>query len=460
MSNQRTWATYPATYRTCEIEMLAGWIAAGESSSVVGLPGCGRSNLLAYLCQRADVLQRHLPHLADQVIVLPVELDALPAHDLAALYRTLLHAFYWERQRFPPAIAQAVNDLYLEHRAVQDAFLTQKAVYELFSLLQRNSLRVVLVLNRFDRFCATAPLQLVNALRSLRDHFKHELSFIAGMLQEVSQLPDPTAPGNMAELLDSHVCWVTAMTEADARYMLGSVLTATAVPAPQEDEVAAMLRLSGRFPSLLKAVAHWWLQTGGRPIPIEQWCAALLEEHAIQFRLERIWQALTQAEKVALTALQKRQQLGAAQPPLSGVEQQLGVKGLCHPSATGWQISSQLIATYVARRAGQGSGKLWVDEPTRTVYQGQQALADLTALQYAILHFLLKNPYTRHTRDAIIDYAWPEEDQRAGITPNALQVHIASIRKIIEPNPADPRYLRTWHGKPGGYQFFPEGKPE
>jgi DNA-binding response OmpR family regulator len=41
-----------------------------------------------------------------------------------------------------------------------------------------------------------------------------------------------------------------------------------------------------------------------------------------------------------------------------------------------------------------------------------------------------------------------------------LQAHIASIRKRIEPNPAKPRYLITWHGRPGGYQFFPEGKPE
>jgi DNA-binding response OmpR family regulator len=72
---------------------------------------------------------------------------------------------------------------------------------------------------------------------------------------------------------------------------------------------------------------------------------------------------------------------------------------------------------------------------------------------------MIENPYGKHTRDDVIDNAWPEEEQREGITPNALQVHIRNIRKKIEPNPAQPCYLLTWNGRPGGYQFFPEGKP-
>ena len=75
------------------------------------------------------------------------------------------------------------------------------------------------------------------------------------------------------------------------------------------------------------------------------------------------------------------------------------------------------------------------------------------------LQFLIRNPRIKHTRDDIIDNAWSDDEQRQGITPNALQAHIASMRKKIEPNPSKPRYLITWHGRPGGYQFFPEGKP-
>jgi DNA-binding response OmpR family regulator len=66
----------------------------------------------------------------------------------------------------------------------------------------------------------------------------------------------------------------------------------------------------------------------------------------------------------------------------------------------------------------------------------------------------------RHTSDTIIESAWPADENKEAVTPNNLQVHISSIRKKIEPNPAAPRFLLTWHGRPSGYQFFPEGKPE
>jgi hypothetical protein len=38
-------ALKPATYRSKEMQTIARWILAGESGSVVGLAGCGRSNL-------------------------------------------------------------------------------------------------------------------------------------------------------------------------------------------------------------------------------------------------------------------------------------------------------------------------------------------------------------------------------------------------------------------------------
>ena len=51
-------------------------------------------------------------------------------------------------------------------------------------------MRVVLVVNRFDRFCETSTPQMVNSLRTLRDRFKETLSYIVGMRQEVIYLPD------------------------------------------------------------------------------------------------------------------------------------------------------------------------------------------------------------------------------------------------------------------------------
>lgn len=476
MVKNRAWAAYPVTYRAEEMKMLANWIAAGESGSVVGLPGCGRSNLLGFLCHRPDVLQHYLPPETNPVALIPVDFYDLPTNDLSSLYRTILHAFYWVSDRFDPLFQQASADLYLENRATSDPFLPQRALYDLLRLFQEQQMQVVLVLNRFDRFCQTATPQMINTLRALRDSFKDTLCYLVGMIQEVVYLPDPSALGDMYELLDSHVCWVSALSETDAQHMLDSLMRTTPT-GPSRGEVTVMLALSGRFPVLLKAISAWWLTTINQPIPIDRWGELLLNEDQIRYRLERIWNSLTQEEQLTLSEIQKLQaQTGidqsgeAISPKLKNLFQnlvkqhavplrRLTTKGLCHQKGPGWWISGGLLAAYVATVEGRVRGRIWVDEKAKCTYQGQEIVEGLTALQYEILRFLVKNPRIKHTHDDIIDNAWPEEDQRSGITPNALQVHIASLRKKIEPNPAKPRYLITWHGRPGGYQFFPEGRP-
>jgi DNA-binding winged helix-turn-helix (wHTH) protein len=277
------------------------------------------------------------------------------------------------------------------------------------------------------------------------------------------------------------------MQEADARRMIGTVVRTAPTP-PSETEVAAMLALSGCFPILIKAIGDWWLVNPKRPTSTDDWRDILLAESSIQYRLERIWNGLTQEEQLALAEVQKLSEMP------SGVQAQargekvrgnavenipkklerafqalakrqyyaltrLDAKGLCYQAGQGWWIAGELLATFVAGVSGRVSGKIWLDEQNKTVYQGEEPVEELTGLQYEILRFLIENPRVKHTRDTVIDNAWPANEQREGITPNALQVHIASIRKKIESNPALPRYLITWHGRPGGYQFFPEGKP-
>ena len=235
------------------------------------------------------------------------------------------------------------------------------------------------------------------------------------------------------------------------------------------------MQLSGGFPSLLKVVGQWWMLTADRPGEPDIWLSQLLDHPAIQHRLERMWHGLTQEEKLTLSEIQ-RQQIGRttaerraraeAQPPgqLQGrtltVVEGLVQKGCCVRDAGVWRVNGLLLEAFVARLTGRIRGRIWLDQSTQTLYQGQQPIDELTPLEFSILRFLVAQPRMRHTSDTIIDNTWPVGDNRDAVTPNNLQVHISSIRKKVEPDPAMPRFLVTWHGRPGGYQFFPEGKPE
>ena len=49
-ARRQRWQTLPVTYRAREVKQIADWIAQGESGSVLGLPGVGRSTFLNFLC--------------------------------------------------------------------------------------------------------------------------------------------------------------------------------------------------------------------------------------------------------------------------------------------------------------------------------------------------------------------------------------------------------------------------
>lgn len=482
MIANRTWLSYPPSYRAREMKRLAGWISSWESGSVVGLPGIGRSNLLGFLCYRPEVIQNYLPPQANSVILISVDLNNLPANNLATLYRVILRAFYRVCGQFDQTLQQNITTIYQENRTEQDPFLTQSALQELLLLCQAQRKQVVLVMNRFDIFCQMATPPMVNTLRGLRDDFKDTLCYIAGMTQEVAYLPDSTVLGHMYELLDNYICWVGAMNGNDAQSLIDRA-TCTAPRPPTKVEVAAMLSLTGAYPALLRATCHWWRNTEQKPAPTE-WEASLLAERSIQHRLKKIWDGLTQEEQFVVSELQKLQGVAVSdeangnqatkkksKKPGKGLRDfakqhqdilnRLAIKGICWQTETGWQIAADLIVTYIAQVEGRGRGRIWLDEKTGEIYQGQTLLENLTSLEGSVLSYLIKHPRIKHTKTELIINTWADELRQEGVSDNSLYQVILVIRKAIEPDPSEPSYLITWRGKPeGGYQFFPEGRPK
>jgi hypothetical protein len=481
MMLQRSWAAYPASYRAKEMQIVAQWIAAGESGVVVGLAGSGKSNLLGFLAHRPDVLRSYLPSPARSAVLIPVDLNNLPANDLATIYRVLLRSFYRVRDRFELSLQQHISHFYQENRLAQDPFLPQSALQELLEIFRSRQIRIVFVLNRFDQFCRRATPYKINTLRGLRDDFKETLCFIVSMTQAVTYFPDPAILGDMYELLDHYVCWVGAMQDADARNLIAQATQAAPI-APTKTDMTTMLALTGNYPALLRATCYWWLTTPDKP-PHAGWQAALLAQDCIRHRLEKIWAGLTQEERFTLARLQVLQVVSAGvmvtngssvhyQPKGGGQsladfseKQQdvlagLAAKGVCVQTNTGWRVAGDLLAAYVAEVKGRSRGRVWLDVPTGDTYQGSTLLTQLTTLERSVLAYLIQHPRVRHTKTDLIVNTWPDELRREGVTDNSLYQVIFAIRQAIEPNPTEPAYLLTWRGKPeGGYQFFPEGRP-
>jgi hypothetical protein len=473
----RRWRSYADGYRSEEVATLADWIGRGVSGSVVGLGGAGKSNLLGFLCGRPDVLANALGPEVPAVAVL-VDLNDLPADDLATFHRVILRAFHEARDRLEPELAACVAALYAEHRAAQDPFLTQSALRECLFALTGRDIRVALVLDRFDRFCAEPPPRLTDTLRSLRDTFKGQLVYLMGMRQPVRYLSDPALLGELYEVLDSHVCWVGPLGEDDARRVVAEELDGAVDP----HTAARIVELAGGYPALLKSVCGAWRSPAVAQAEAAVALEALAADAGVRSRLDEIWDGLTQAEQAALAelgrlsgrtaaAVQAGADAGAVEALASRARQRLAAqheaalaglaeRRLCRRSGEGWAINGTLLARHVAGVAVTGRGTLWRDAATGELYQGHAVLGQLANLEARLLGYLLDHPRTRHTKSVVIEHVWPDESVADGVMDDALYQVVKELRRKIEPDPAAPRYLVTWRGKPeGGYQLFPEGRP-
>ena len=92
-------------------------------------------------------------------------------------------------------------------------------------------------------------------------------------------------------------------------------------------------------------------------------------------------------------------------------------------------------------------GSISLDLDARNAYRGD-TLADLTAKEFDVIEFLMRNPNRVYSREALLDTIWPYE-YRSDI--RTVDVHIRRLREKLELNPAEPQYIMTKWGV--GYYF-------
>ena len=92
-------------------------------------------------------------------------------------------------------------------------------------------------------------------------------------------------------------------------------------------------------------------------------------------------------------------------------------------------------------------GNIKLDLNARNAYRSDE-LVDLTAKEFDVIEFLMRNPNHVYSREALLDTIWAYE-YRSDI--RTVDVHIRRLREKLEENPAEPQYIMTKWGV--GYYF-------
>jgi len=92
-------------------------------------------------------------------------------------------------------------------------------------------------------------------------------------------------------------------------------------------------------------------------------------------------------------------------------------------------------------------GSITLDLAGRNAYR-DGTLVELTAKEFDVIEFLMRNPNRVYSREALLDTIWAY-DYKNDI--RTVDVHIGRLREKLESNPAEPNYIMTKWGV--GYYF-------
>jgi DNA-binding response OmpR family regulator len=87
-------------------------------------------------------------------------------------------------------------------------------------------------------------------------------------------------------------------------------------------------------------------------------------------------------------------------------------------------------------------GAVEIDLARQTAMRGRKAI-HLTAKEFAMLRLMAETPGEPVTRERFLDVVW---GYAAFPTTRTVDNHVASLRSKVEPNPDQPRWIKTVHG--------------
>ena len=123
--------------------------------------------------------------------------------------------------------------------------------------------------------------------------------------------------------------------------------------------------------------------------------------------------------------------------PFNILELKARIRALLRRSGAGKKAEPKLLTI----------GSISLDLDSRNAYRSGQ-LVDLTAKEFDVIEFLMRNANRVYSREALLDSIWTYE-YRSDI--RTLDVHIRRLREKLEENPAEPKYIMTKWGV--GYYF-------
>lgn len=452
--------SYPLTYRQREAQQVFRCLESGESCCLVASGGAGTLNFLRFL-RRRNVQQRYLNLDQQDFCFVLVDLNALTELSEWAVYELLLHTMLsaMETTQLATSLVERTEDFYRQVVLSKDRLLGQRYFERTVqAMCQQTGLRLVFLLDRFDRIFGRLDSCLFLGLRALRDMFKYRLCFVVTGLTDLTRVRE-----NLAEVEDFYILFsrnvygLEPYNWDDARAMIHSLAKRLGANLT-EDEINWLIEVAGGHPRLLKTI--FWAHHEDRVHPRESAVEQLFDDAGVWVECSRLWDGLDEDEQETMRAIAVGHDAfglsdpSAAAPP-SEASQLLRLKGLIRQDRDGtYVVFCPLFRDFARRqRLTQGRGVI-LDPQTADVWVEGRHIADLTRFEFELLDYLVQHCDHICTRGELAAHLYPgefEDIEGHIVNEPRIDTLIARLRAKIEPDRSHPTYLITVRGR--GYRL-------
>lgn len=447
----------PLTYRQAEASMIARYVRAGDSCSVVGVSGMGKSNLFRHL-RHAHTRQHYFGDNWQKYLFLNADSHALGELSERAVYDLLLGCLTAEAQQHnsEASAASRIEEIHQQVRASTDPLLWQRSfVQAVRSLMETDGARrLVIFFDQFDDIYKTVNPRFFTTLRSVRDDFKYRISYLVLTREELPYMCNGSEYEEFYELFSANVLGLGPYHHDDALLLLAQINERYEQSLPAETS-EHLIALTGGHPGLLKA-SYMALLNGFASLSEDEGEAvgALLEVNDVTNECAKLWNSITAKEQTALVNFAVGDTRGAQD---SETNRRLLLKRLVQNQNGSLRPFCPVFSRYAAQQQQPthtvetkiSAGPIRIDSAGEVWVHSEKVEQPLSKKELLLLEYLCLEPGRLRTKDEIIAVVYQNEYKMN--YDDALNALVKRLRERLEEVSQGHNYILTVRGK--GYRL-------
>ena len=423
--------------------------------SLVGVNNVGKSSLLRDF-RDPQVRARLHPDDENTIHIFHVDCNRMLEVSEQAFYELILRVLMQTLQGEDPAVQASI------HRAYQQLIDPPSKLHiplsfnqAITTLVESQSSRAVIVFDEFDSAFRALDGRVFLNLQALKDRYGDGLSYITATHRRLIHLRMGEDVDDFIELFGANVRYLTPLAGEDARTLIFTCADEMNARFDEAD-TAFLLAQSGGHPALMQLACRKLAQITGElqrtasqdQIIHRQVRDILRRDPGVTAECQKIWRDLTDMEQAALESFFWPER--DAQP--EAVDELLR-KGILLSDGDEPRFFSALFEDFlhrqVAGRRGPQKG-VRVDGESGQVTVDGHPVQNLTRLEFRMLLLLYGRLNKICDKYSIVEAVWGEEyvDE---VYDSAIEKLVSRLRKKIEPDPSNPRYIITVRGR--GYKL-------